>query len=81
MALLKDADIYIFDEPLANIDMHTKEKVLARILSLDQTKTVIIIMHCDEDVYHLFDRVIDLDLKELDYTKPQFSLTNVASPV
>lgn len=78
MALLKDADIYIFDEPLANIDMHTKRLVLDRILSLDRTKTIIIMMHCDEDVYHLFDRVIDLDVKrakEFGYTKPQFSLT------
>jgi ABC-type bacteriocin/lantibiotic exporter with double-glycine peptidase domain len=82
MALLKDADVYIFDEPLANIDMHTKGKVLEKILSLDRAKTIIIMMHCDEDVYHLFDRVIDLDLnrgKEFGYTKPQFSLANVAS--
>jgi ABC-type multidrug transport system ATPase subunit len=82
MALLKDAEIYIFDEPLANVDIYTKEKVLEKILNLDRTKTVIMIMHCDEDVYHLFDRVIDLDRKsgnELGYAKPQFSLTNVAS--
>jgi len=83
MALLKDADVYIFDEPLANVDMHTKVKVLERILSLDKSKTVIIIMHCDDDVHHLFDRVIDLDfkedMKELGYTKQQFSFTNVAS--
>jgi len=82
MALLKDAEIYIFDEPLANVDMHTKGKVLDKILGLDRTKTVIMIMHCDDDVYHLFDRVIDLDRasgNELGYAKPQFSLSNVAS--
>ena len=75
MALLKDADVYIFDEPLANIDMHTKGRVLERILSLDRAKTIIIMMHCDEEVYHLFDRVIDLDLKrEFGYTKLQFEI-------
>ena len=82
MALLKDAEIYIFDEPLANVDVYTKGRVLEKILGLDRTKTVIMIMHCDEDVYHLFDRVIDLDRQsgnELGYTKPHFSLTNVAS--
>jgi ABC-type bacteriocin/lantibiotic exporter with double-glycine peptidase domain len=84
MALLKDADVYIFDEPLANIDIHTKGKVLEKILTLGRDKTLIVMMHCDEDVYHLFDRVIDLDLKRGDeaaYAEPQFFPANVAAPL
>lgn len=56
MTLLKDADCYVFDEPLAHLDTESKEKVIKRQLQLTQGKTLVIIMHGDEDLRTHFDR-------------------------
>lgn len=44
-ALLKDADIYIFDEAASNIDMESEEMILQVIHELAKTKTVLLISH------------------------------------
>jgi ABC-type multidrug transport system ATPase subunit len=59
-ALSKDASLDIFDEPLANIDVQTRQLVLRRILELTRGKTVVIVMHSEGEFNHFFDRVINL---------------------
>ncbi len=60
MTLSKEADFYVFDEPLANIDPETKDSILETILSLDSDKAVIVILHGDHSLYEHFDRQLQL---------------------
>ena len=60
MTLSKDADFYVFDEPLANIDSDTKSLVLDTILSLGQDKAIIVVLHGDHGLYEHFDRELQL---------------------
>jgi ATP-binding cassette subfamily B protein len=60
MTLLKDADIYVFDEPLANIDVESKDTVIAVQFDCTKGKTLISIMHGDEKYHAYFDRVVTL---------------------
>ncbi len=60
MTLLKDADVYIFDEPLANIDVKTKEKIINTILQYTRNKTLIVIKHGDEEYNRFFDKIVKL---------------------
>ncbi|MBQ2640315.1 MAG: ATP-binding cassette domain-containing protein [Bacilli bacterium] len=58
--LLKNSDIYIFDEALSQIDIDKERKILINIFKYLKNKTVIVISHrfnnCD-----LFNRVIKLE--------------------
>jgi ABC-type multidrug transport system fused ATPase/permease subunit len=60
MGLVKEADVYVFDEPLSGIDIDSKDKVISEILRYTEDKTLIIIMHGDKKFYRFFDRVINL---------------------
>jgi ABC-type bacteriocin/lantibiotic exporter with double-glycine peptidase domain len=60
MTLLKDAEIYVFDEPLANIDAESRDAIVRTQLEHTRGKTLISIMHGDEKYYGLFDRVVAL---------------------
>jgi ABC-type multidrug transport system fused ATPase/permease subunit len=60
MGLVKDADVYVFDEPLAGVDVESKDTIMRRIFTYTEGKTLIIIMHGDAQFYGLFDRVIHL---------------------
>lgn len=60
MTLLKDADVYIFDEPLANVDSESKRQILQYQIDRAEGKTLISIMHGDEEYVSLFDRVVPL---------------------
>lgn len=44
-ALLKDSDIYIFDEATSNIDVESEETIIREMKKLAETKTVIVIAH------------------------------------
>ena len=44
-ALLKNSDIYIFDEAFHNIDVEKERVILVNIFSYLQDKTVIVISH------------------------------------
>ncbi len=44
-ALLKDPDIYIFDEATSNIDIESEEMIMKVIHELSKTKTVLLISH------------------------------------
>ena len=61
MTLMKNADLYIFDEPTANLDENSKNLIMDRIFIYTQGKTLIIIMHGDKKYRHLFDRIIRLE--------------------
>ena len=58
MGLLKPADLYIFDEPLAGIDVESKEVVMQTLFRETQGKTLLVIMHGDEQYQRHFDRVV-----------------------
>jgi ABC-type multidrug transport system fused ATPase/permease subunit len=60
MTLLKDADIYIFDEPLANIDVGSCDSVVQTQLEYTRGKTLISIMHGAAKYHHSFDRIVML---------------------
>ncbi|MEW6733727.1 MAG: ABC transporter ATP-binding protein [Acidobacteriota bacterium] len=61
MGLLKEAELYIFDEPLASIDVESKEKVMNAIFRETKGKTLIVVMHGDEQYYHRFDQIVLLN--------------------
>lgn len=44
-ALLKNGDVYVFDEATSNVDMESEDAILAVIQQLAKTKTVIMITH------------------------------------
>lgn len=49
-ALIFDADLYIFDEPIQGLDDLTRKIVIEKILELTRKKTLILISHDEEDV-------------------------------
>lgn len=61
MGLVKDADVYVFDEPLAGVDTGSKDRVIGEIFRHTEGKTVMVIMHGDGQFHHMFDRVVDLE--------------------
>ena len=60
MTLLKDADVYIYDEPLASVDAESKEKIVRRQLDRAKGGTLITIMHGDEQFHSHFERIVPL---------------------
>ena len=58
-SLFKNGTIYIFDEPLAGLDIETKEKVIKMLINELKDKTILIITH-DAEILPQMDRVIDL---------------------
>jgi ABC-type multidrug transport system fused ATPase/permease subunit len=44
-ALLHDSPVYIFDEATSNIDVESENDIMAQILNLAETKTVLLISH------------------------------------
>jgi ATP-binding cassette subfamily B protein len=60
MVLLKEADLYIIDEPLAGIDVESKARVMQTILESTEEGTLLVIMHGDPQFHHHFDRVLSL---------------------
>ena len=58
--ILKDSDIYIFDEALNQIDIESEKKILNNIFKFLKGKTVIVISHRFNNK-DLFDRVITIE--------------------
>ncbi len=52
--LVKNADVYIFDEPTNSLDMKSKELLLSEINKIKKDKIIILITHD-----HIFDKIID----------------------
>jgi ABC-type multidrug transport system ATPase subunit len=65
VALSKKADLYLLDEPLANLDMESRDIAMHLILERTKGKTLILIMHGSEEYQPLFDRVIRLGLPQV----------------
>ena len=66
LALSKDADLYIIDEPLANLDPESRNTAMNLILERTGDKNLILIMHGAEEYHGLVDRVIRMDQVSLD---------------
>ena len=60
MCLLKEADAYLFDEPLANADVESKETIMRLIMERARGKTLIVVMHGEAGFHAKFDRVIEV---------------------
>ncbi len=63
MTLSKDADLYIFDEPLSAIDEVSKPKVMEWVMNIPTDSMLIVIMHGDERFHSLFTRKLLLGPK------------------
>ena len=63
-ALLRDTDVLIFDEPLANLDIATAERIEDLLLSI-KNKTILVVSHqfTDEKLCD-FDQVIDFVMEK-----------------
>jgi ATP-binding cassette subfamily B protein len=60
LALSHDADLYVFDEPLASVDTGTTSLLMRRILERTRGKTLIVIMHGWQEFYGSFDKVLQM---------------------
>lgn len=67
-ALLKESDIYIFDEALNQIDIESEKVILNNIFKYLKNKTIIVISH-RFDNQELFDRVISLNKGQINEIK------------
>lgn len=63
LALSQEADLYIIDEPLANLDPESRATAINLILERTKEKTLVLVMHGSEEYHKLFDRVIKIDYK------------------
>ncbi len=60
LLLSQDADLYIIDEPIANLDSESRGPVMNLIVQWTKGKTLIVVMHGSEEYYKLFDRVVGI---------------------
>lgn len=67
LALSKDADLYILDEPLANLDIESRSIAMHAILERTQQKMLIVIMHGMDEYCGAFDRVVRLGEPEHEF--------------
>ncbi len=58
--LCEEADLYLLDEPLANLDLESREGVLDLILRRTAGKALVVVLHGDEALHSRFDRVVEL---------------------
>jgi ABC-type multidrug transport system fused ATPase/permease subunit len=56
---MADAQVILFDEPLAGLDGDTRKKIMKMISGIDKTKTVIVITH-DREILEITDREVNL---------------------
>jgi ATP-binding cassette subfamily B protein len=61
LALSKSADLYIIDEPLANLDPESRDTAINLILERTKEKNLILVMHGSEEYHKRVDRVIRMD--------------------
>ncbi|MBQ1091340.1 ABC transporter ATP-binding protein [Streptomyces sp. B93] len=58
--LSQDADVYLADEPFANLDDRGRALVLRALRSRADGRALLVVHHGDEDLDRGFDRVVDL---------------------
>lgn len=61
--LIKDAGLYVFDEPLANVDAESKSNIMKRIFERAKDSALIVIMHGDDEFRENFDRTMVLSVE------------------
>ena len=61
LALSKKADLYIIDEPLANLDPESRDTAINLILERTKLKNLILVMHGSDEYHKLVDRVIRME--------------------
>lgn len=61
LALSKSADLYIIDEPLANLDPESRDTAINLILERTKEKNLILVMHGSEEYHKRVDRVIRME--------------------
>jgi ATP-binding cassette subfamily B protein len=61
LALSQEADLYVIDEPLANLDPESKDIAINLILERTKEKNLVLVMHGSEEYHKLFDRVIRME--------------------
>jgi ATP-binding cassette subfamily B protein len=64
LALSKKADLYIIDEPLANLDPESRDTAIDLILKRTEEKNLILVMHGSEEYHKRVGRVISMELWE-----------------
>lgn len=62
-ALLKEADLYVFDEPLVNIDQLSKNTVMDTIFRFTQNSTLVAVLHGDQQYRAHFNKDMTLSSK------------------
>ena len=60
VVLSQEADLYLLDEPLANLDRESKGKAIEWIFARTQGKTLVVVLHGEEELSRRFSRVIQL---------------------
>jgi ATP-binding cassette subfamily B protein len=61
LALSQEADLYVIDEPLANLDPESRDTAINLILERTKEKNLILVMHGSEEYHKLLDRVIRMN--------------------
>ncbi len=61
LALSQDADLYVIDEPLANLDPESRDTAINLILERTREKNLILVMHGSEEYHPRLDRVIRMN--------------------
>lgn len=61
MALAEEAELYVLDEPFANLDRQAREVALSLLLERTRNKSVVVIMHGSEGYHRYFDRVVHME--------------------
>ena len=62
LALSHEADLYVLDEPLANLDTASKDLAMQEILDRTKGKMLIMILHDAESYKPKFDQILELSL-------------------
>jgi ABC-type multidrug transport system fused ATPase/permease subunit len=60
LTLLKDADFYVLDEPLAHVDLPSKPVLMDAICERTRDKALVVIMHGEDEYRGRFDRQVVL---------------------
>jgi ABC-type bacteriocin/lantibiotic exporter with double-glycine peptidase domain len=58
--LAEDADVYLVDEPFANLDQHSRDLVLHALTTRTAGRGLLVVHHGDNDLDARFDRVVTL---------------------
>ena len=61
LALSREADLYVVDEPLANLDRQARDRAMTLLMERTKGKSLVAIMHGCEEYYDLFDRVVEIE--------------------